>query len=109
MEIYEGDTAADAPIPIVRPTQNRPARALLTKAKELIATPYVEAAANYTRQAFELGVRKTCELKNEIEMRYPQLPGAYQAQDFLDKLIGWTATGSVKQADWMLRWHGFRR
>lgn len=99
VEVYEGDGAANAPIPIVRSTQNRPARALLDKAKELIATPYVEAAANYARQAFELGIRAACELKR-IEMRYCSEPKAHQAQDFLDKLNSWKATGSVKQADW---------
>lgn len=99
VEVFEGDGAATAPIPIVRATQNRPARALLDKAKELIQTPYVEAAANYARQAFELGVRAACELKR-IEMRYCVDPKAHQAQDFLDKLKGWQATGSVKQADW---------
>lgn len=88
-----------APIPIVRATQNRPARALLDKAKELVQTPYVEAAANYARQAFELGVRAACELKR-IEMRYCIDPKAHQAQDFLDKLKGWQVAGSVKQADW---------
>lgn len=103
VEVYEGDGAAPAPIPIVRAAQNRPARALLEKAKELIATQYVEASANYARQAFELGVRATCELKN-IEMPYRVHPKTdtkpLQAQDFLNKLKGWTATGSVKQADW---------
>lgn len=99
VEVYQGDDAAPAPIPIIRPTQNRPARALLDKAKELIQTPYVEAAANYTRQAFELGVRAACELK-KIEMRYCVDPKAHQAQDFLDKLKSWKATGGVKQADW---------
>lgn len=99
VEVYEGDGAAKAPIPIVRPTQNKPARALLGKAKELIATPYVEAAANYARQAFELGVRKACELKS-IEMRYTTDPKAHQAQDFLDKLKQWEVTGRMKQADW---------
>lgn len=99
VEVFEGDGAAVAPIPIVRATQNRPARALLDKAKELVQTPYVEAAANYARQAFELGVRAACELKR-IEMRYCIDPKAHQAQDFLDKLKGWQVTGSVKQADW---------
>lgn len=99
VEVYEGDNAAVAPIPIVRPTQNRPARALLDKAKELIQTPYVEAAANYTRQAFELGVRATCELK-KIEMRYCVDPKAHQAQDFLDKLKGWPGSVKVPKADW---------
>jgi len=99
VEVYEGDGAATAPIPIVRPTQNRPARALLDKAKELVQTPYVEAAANYARQAFELGVRVACELK-KIEMRYCTDPKAYQAQDFLDKLKQWPGSATVPKADW---------
>lgn len=99
VEVFEGDGAANAPIPIVRATQNRPARALLDKAKELVQTSYIEAAANYARQAFELGVRAACELKR-IEMRYCIDPKSHQAQDFLDKLKSWQATASVKQADW---------
>lgn len=99
VEVYEGDGAATAPIPIVRPTQNRPARALLDKAKELVQTPYVEAAANYARQAFELGVRAACELK-KIEMRYCTDPKAHQAQDFLDKLKQWPGSAGVSKADW---------
>jgi energy-coupling factor transporter ATP-binding protein EcfA2 len=99
VEVYEGDSAAAAPIPVVRTTQNRPARSLLEKATELVKTPYVEAAANYARQAFEAGVRAACELK-KIEMRYCIDPKAHQAQDFLDKLKSWRTTGSVKQADW---------
>lgn len=99
VEIFEGDRAATAPIPIVRATQQRPARALLDKAKELVQTPYVEAAANYARQAFELGVRAACELK-KIEMRYCTNLKEHQAQDFIDKLKKWKAIGGVKQADW---------
>jgi hypothetical protein len=64
-----------------------------------VQTPYLEAAANYARQAFELGARTACELKR-IEMRYCVDPKAHQAQDFLDKLKRWQATGSVAQADW---------
>lgn len=99
VEVYEGDGAATAPIPIVRATQNRPARALLDKAKELIATPYVEAAANYARQAFELGVRAACEVK-KIEMRFTVDPKAHQAQDFLDKLKQWPGSANVPKVDW---------
>ena len=99
VEVYEGDGAATAPIPIVRRAQNRPARALLGKATELIATPFVEAAANYTRQAFELGVRTACELK-KIEMRYTTDPKAHQAQDFLDKLKQWPGSANVPKTDW---------
>ena len=99
VEIYEGDPAAPVPMPIVRPTQDRPARALLDKAAELIKTPYVEAAANYARQAFESGVRTACELK-KIEMRYTVDPKAHQAQDFLDKLKQWPGSAKVPKKNW---------
>jgi energy-coupling factor transporter ATP-binding protein EcfA2 len=99
VEVFEGNGAAAAPIPIVRATQNRPARALLDKARELLQTPYVEASANYARQAFELGVRTACELK-KIEMRYCFDPRAHQAQDFLEKLKAWPGSAAVPKADW---------
>lgn len=98
-EVYEGDPAATAPMPIVRPTRNRPARALLQKANDLLVLGYVEAAANYARQAFELGLRAACELK-KIHLIYRQDPTAHQAQGLLDALKGWQVTGSLKQADW---------
>jgi hypothetical protein len=97
IEVYEGDPAAMAPIPIVcptimkppipvvHPTQNRPARALLEKANKLLKTPYVEASANYARQAFELGLRAACELK-KVKMPYRADPKKYQAQDFLEAI-----------------------
>ena len=99
VEVYEGDGAATAPIPIVRPTQNRPARGLLDKARELVQTPYMEAAANYARQAFEHGVRAACEVK-KIEMRYSVDPKAHQSQDFLDKLKQWPGSAAVTKGDW---------
>ncbi len=98
-EVYEGDPAADAPIPIVRITQNMPARALLQKADDLLRLGYVEAAANYARQAFELGVRRASELK-KIKMEYRVDPTAHQAQDFLDKLKAWPGSQNVSKADW---------
>jgi energy-coupling factor transporter ATP-binding protein EcfA2 len=99
IEIYEGDLAAKAPLPIVRPTANRPAVALLDKASQLVKLGFVEAAANYTRQAFEAGMHGACELK-KIELPYQRDPKSIQAQDFLDKLMVWKVTGSLKQADW---------
>jgi hypothetical protein len=99
VEIYEGDAQSAAPHPIVRKTENRPARALLKKARELLTTPYLEAAANYTRQAFEHGVRKGCEIQ-KVPMRYTVNPAAHQAQDFLDALKIAPKPVSVTQADW---------
>jgi len=98
-EVYEGDPAAKAPMPIVRPTMNRPAKALLQKADELLKLGYIEAAANYARQAFEMGVRITCELK-KIKMEYRLDPTAHQAQDFLDKLKDWPGSANVPKTDW---------
>lgn len=99
VEVYEGVGAANIPMPIVYHTQNRPARALLNKAKELVLTPYVEAAANYARQAFELGVRENCEDKG-IKMRYHVTSKTYRTQDFLDGLKEWKIANPAKQAAW---------
>jgi len=98
-EVYEGDPAAVAPMPIVRKTQNRPALALLQKAQELLALGYLEAAANYVRQSFETGVRAACELKS-IRLPYKQDVTHHQAQDFLTGLKGWTVSAAVSKADW---------
>lgn len=103
IEVYEGDAQATAPMPIVRATQNRPARALLDKAKELIQTPYIEAAANYTRQAFELGVRTACEVKG-IAMPYRVYPKTdkppLDAQKFLEALKTWKDCPKTLKVDW---------
>jgi len=99
VEIFEGDGQSVAPQPIVRKTENRPAKALLKKARDLLTTPYLEAAANYTRQAFEHGVRKGCEIQ-KVPMRYTVNPTAHQAQDFLDALKIAPTPASVTQADW---------
>lgn len=98
-EVYEGDPAATAPMPIVRTTMNRPAKALLQKADELLKLGYVEAAANYARQAFEMGIRKACELKT-IKLNYLEDPMGHKAQVFLDALKSWKVAGSLKQVDW---------
>ena len=98
-EIYEGDAAATAPIPIVRKTEKRPAPALLAKGRQLLLLGYVEAAANYTRQAFEAGLRGACEFQ-KVEMRYTADPNAHKAQDFLDVLKKAPKLTKVAQADW---------
>ena len=98
-EIYEGDPLATAPMPVVRKTQNRPVLALLHKARELLTQGYMEAAANYVRQAFETGIRAACELKS-IKLPYKQDATGHQAQDLLNGLKGWPGTDTVLKADW---------
>lgn len=98
-EIYEGDAAATAPMPLVRKTENRPAKALLAKGRELLAQGYIEAAANYTRQAFEYGLRGGCEFR-KVPMNYTVNPAAHQAQDFLDAIRRAPKPVTVTQVDW---------
>ncbi|MES2878543.1 MAG: ATP-binding protein [Pseudomonadota bacterium] len=98
-EVYEGDPAATAPIPIVRRTQNRPAPALLQKARALLAQGYVEAAANYVRQAFETGLRAACELKS-VKLSYKQDLTDHKAQDLLNGLKTWQGSPAVPKVDW---------
>lgn len=98
-EVYEGDLTATAPMPVVRPTQNRPAMALLQKARDMLVLGYVEAAANYVRQAFEAGLRAACELKS-IKLAYKQDNTGHQAQDLLNGLKTWSDSATVPKADW---------
>lgn len=103
VEVYEGDAQAEVPCPIVRMAGNYPAKNLLTKARELLTTPYLEAAANYTRQGFELAIRRACEAKG-IDMPYRVYPKGHkkplESQVFLDKLRQWKAPDQQKQAAW---------
>ena len=103
VEVYEGDAKAKTPCPIVRMAGNRPAKNLLSKAKELLTTPYLEAAANYTRQGFELAIRGACEAKG-IDMPYRVYPKGHkkplESQAFLDKLKQWKASDQQKQTTW---------
>ena len=102
-EALSEDPKAKTPCPIVRMAENRPAKNLLAKAKELLTTPYLEAAANYTRQAFELAIRGACEAKG-IEMSYRVYPKGHkkplESQAFLDKLKQWKASDQHKQTAW---------
>lgn len=98
-EIYEGDPAATVPMPIYWKTENRPAKALLAKGRQLLMAGYIEAAANYVRQACEMGLRGACEFK-KIKLNYLQDSTKHKSQDLFDGLKHWTATGKVTQADW---------
>ena len=98
-EIYEGDIAATAPMPIAGNTENRPGKALLAKGRELLALNYVEAAANYTRQAFEFGLRGACEFQ-KVKLNYKLDSKDHKAQDLLDALKGAPKPNAVSQTDW---------
>nr|MDP2191301.1 hypothetical protein [Rhodoferax sp.] len=98
-EVYEGDPVATAPMPVVRKTQNRPALALLQKARDLLTQGYMEAAANYVRQVFEAGIRAACEFKS-IKQPYKQDVTDHKTQELLNGLKGWPGNAAVPKADW---------
>lgn len=99
-EIYEGDPLAGSPMPIVRKTESRPAKALLAKGRALLALGYVEAAANYTRQAFEYGLRGGCEFQ-KVKLNYKVDSKDHQAQDLLDAIKIAQPPTKVPLADWL--------
>lgn len=84
---------------VVRKTVHRPAPALLQKAHELLNQGYVEAAANYVRQAFETGIRTACQFKG-IKLPYKLDATDHKAQALLDELKKWPGTTAVPKADW---------
>ena len=92
-EIYEGDPGASAPMPVAFRVESELPRALLKKATLLLPI-YCEAAANYARQAFELGMRIACEVI-PIEMPFKQSSQSHKAQELLDKLANWKVKGRL--------------
>jgi energy-coupling factor transporter ATP-binding protein EcfA2 len=97
LEIFEGDKAASAPIPIIRPASNRPAKQYLQHARDLLALKYVEAAANYARQALEEALRGGLELKS-VKIAYKRNPKDYKLQEHFDALRAWTKEDVAREA-----------
>ncbi|MDO9480235.1 MAG: AAA family ATPase [Hydrogenophaga sp.] len=99
-EVFEGDPAATAPIPILRKSASHPAPALAQKAKDLLAAGYLEGAANYIRQAFESAIRGACEAKG-IKVPYKQPPRHQSSEPLLQALMQWNGSkGHPKPEGW---------
>ena len=88
VEIFEGDASAPAPMPVVRPALNRPAKQYLEHAKHLLADHYVEASANYARQAFEAALRGGCQ-HNGIPVAFQQNTKDVKGDVLLKALEDW--------------------
>jgi energy-coupling factor transporter ATP-binding protein EcfA2 len=88
VEIFEGDGSATAPIPIVRRTANYPAKQYLAHAKQLLADHYVEASANYARQAFEAALRGGCQ-HSRIPVAFQQNTKDVKAEVLLQAVEDW--------------------
>ena len=89
VEIFEGDKSAAAPMPVVRPALNDPATQYLAQAKNLLANHhYVEAGANYARQAFEAALRTGCQNKR-IKVAFQQNTKSVTAEVLLTTVEAW--------------------
>jgi energy-coupling factor transporter ATP-binding protein EcfA2 len=88
VEIFEGDPSAPAPLPIVRQTANYPAKQYLAHAKQLLADHYVEASANYARQAFEAALRGGCQ-RNNVLVAFQQDTRDVKADVLLKAVEDW--------------------
>lgn len=85
--------------PLCAKRKTNPALAQLEKAHDLLKHGYVEAAANYVRQALESGMRAACKLKR-IKLPYKQNSTHHKAQDLLEGPKARPDTAPVSRADW---------
>ncbi len=97
VEIFEGDESALAPMPVVRATANYPAKQYLAHAKQLLADHYVEASANYARQAFEAALRGGCQ-HNSVPVAFQQNTKDVKADVMLKALEDWAKLRPARTA-----------
>ena len=88
VEIFEGDGSGRAPRPVVRVAANYPAIQYLAHAKHLLAEHYVEASANYARQALEAALRGGCQRK-KIAVAFQQNTKDVKAEELLQAVEDW--------------------
>ena len=96
VEIFEGDGSAPAPMPVVRPASNRPAKQYLEQARHLLANHYVEASANYARQAFEAALRGGCQ-HNNVPVAFQQNSKDVKAEVLLKAVEDWAAQNPARK------------
>ena len=96
VEIFEGDGSALAPMPVVRVTANYPAKQYLAHAKHLLANHYVEAGANYTRQAFEAALRGGCQ-HNTVPVAFQQNAKDVKSEVLLKAVDDWAALDPARK------------
>ena len=96
VEIFEGDRSAAAPMPVVRPASNRPAKQYLEQARHLLANHYVEASANYARQAFEAALRGGCQ-HNNVPVAFQQNSKDVKAEVLLKAVEDWAAQNPARK------------
>ena len=96
VEIFEGDGSARAPMPVVRVTANYPAKQYLAHAKHLLADHYVEASANYARQALEAALRGGCQ-HNKIPVAFQQNTKDVKAEELLRAVEDWAMPDAARK------------
>ena len=77
-------------------TANYPAKQYLAHAKQLLVDHYVEASANYARQALEAALRGGCQ-QNKIPVAFQQNTKDVKAEELLQAAEDWSKRDAARK------------
>lgn len=96
LEVFEGeDSTRGIPLPTVRASGSKPAKASLDQARDFLGNHHIPAAANYTRAAFELALKSFCE-RFGIPVTFKTDPRHLDTEKLLSAVEGWFKSHSAK-------------
>ncbi|MDQ1314959.1 MAG: hypothetical protein QG662_1068 [Pseudomonadota bacterium] len=96
LEVYEATCPERGiPSPKVMPTSAKAAHACLNQAREFLNSHYVPAAANYTRAAFELILKQSCE-RFGVPVAYKLDPRHVDTEALLSAVERWLKQNAAK-------------
>ena len=84
-------------MPVVRTAANYPARQYLAQAKQMLANHFVEAGANYARQAFEAALRGGCQ-RHSVLVAFQQNNKDVKAEALLRAVEDWAKLKPARSA-----------
>lgn len=102
LELHDQPTSASTSVPVVRQLGPNAADAALDQAEEFCAQGYVAAAANYSRTAFELGLRAWAEA-GSVSIRFKNNPGDLSSQELINAIQKQKASDPTSDAAKALR------
>jgi hypothetical protein len=85
LELHDTPTSASTSVPVVRPLGPSAADSALDQAEVFCANGHIFAAANYTRTAFELGLRRWAEI-GSVKIRFRSDNGDLSSQELIDAI-----------------------
>lgn len=85
LELHDTPTSASTSVPVVRQLGPNAADSALDQAEAFCANGHIFAAANYTRTAFELGLRRWAEI-GSVKIRFRSDNGDLSSQELIDAI-----------------------